>query len=151
MPVIHLAIATTDHVPAIAARMRTEDKAEILASGGYQPEQALRESLAASEFARTAFVDGEPLAMFGVAMSGDVAIPWLLTTDAVCRHPFLFWKASKVVLRELREAYPTMVQFIDARYASAMTWARRLGFAVGEPQPFGVEGRMFHPIVIGGR
>jgi hypothetical protein len=148
---LRLVVARPDHVPLVAARMRQADRDEVLASGNFTPEEALRASLAASEFARTAFVDGEPLAMFGLATADGVAIPWLLTTDAVCRYPLTFWNASKAILRELREGYPTMAQFIDARHVSALSWARRLGFAVGEPVPFGVQGRRFCPVVIGGR
>lgn len=151
MSEIRLVVARADHIPLIAARMRPEDRAEIAASGGYRPEEALRDSLAGSEFARTAFVDGEPLAMFGVWAKGEMAIPWLLTTDAVCRYPLSFWKASKAIVRELREAYPVLAQFIDVRHVSALSWARRLGFTVGEPRPFGVEGRRFCPITVGGR
>jgi hypothetical protein len=145
---LRLIVARPDHVPLVAARMRQADRDEVWASGRFTPEEALRASLAASEFARTAFVDGDPLAMFGLATSDGVAVPWLLTTDAVCRYPLSFWKASKAILRELREGYPTMAQFIDARHVSALSWARRLGFAVGEPVPFGVAGRRFCPVVI---
>lgn len=150
MTEVRLEVATDAHVAMVAARMRPEDRAEVLASGGFGPADALRASLAASVFARTAFINGEAAAMFGVVEAG-VAIPWLLTTDTVCRYPLTFWKASKVIFREMREAWPDMLQQIDARYASALSWARRLGFSVAEPQPFGESGLPFRRITIGGR
>lgn len=151
MSEVHLVIARPDHVPLVAARMREADRAEVRASGGYGPEEALRTSLEQSEFARTVFVGKEAMAMFGIVMVGEWAVPWLLTTDVVCRYPLTFWNASKVIFRELRDAYPAMVQFIDARHVSALSWARRLGFTVREPEPFGIEGRAFCPITIGSR
>jgi len=146
---LRLVVARADHVPLVAARMCKEDRDEVMASGGYTPEEALRCSLAISEFARTAFVDDGPLAMFGVTVKDEVAIPWLLTTDLVCRYPLTFYRASKAICREIREAYPTMVQAIHAQHTSALSWIRRLGFTVGEPVRFGVRGELFCPVVLG--
>lgn len=148
MSELKLVVARADHVPLIAARMRRADREEVRASGGYTPEEALRASLEASEFARTAFVDGEPLAMFGVVAKEAMAFPWLLTTDAVCRYPLIFWHASKVIVREIREAYPMLVQAIHKDHRAALSWIRRLGFTVGEPEPFGRRGELFCPVVL---
>lgn len=136
-------------IPLIAERMRQADRDEVLASGGFSPEAALERALGISEIARTVFVDGEPLAMFGVVALAP-AIPWVLTTTAVDRYQFTFWKASKAILLELREAYPIMVQMVDARYAAALRWAKCLGFVVGELEPFGRAGLPFRRIQIGG-
>jgi hypothetical protein len=148
-PLVKLVVARADHVPLIAARMRKEDRDEVWASGRYLPEEALRASLAISEFARTAFVGGDPLGMFGVAM-GEVAVPWLLTTDAVCKYPLTFWRASKAIVREIREAYPMLVQAIHKDHRSALSWVKRLGFTVGEPAPLGQRGELFRPVVLRG-
>lgn len=86
--------------------------------------------------------------MFGVVAKEAMAFPWLLTTDAVCRHPMLFYRASKVIVREIREAYPMLVQAIHKDHLSALSWIRRLGFTVGEPVPFGQRGELFCPVVL---
>lgn len=153
MPVaeVRLEEATEAHVDLVAPRMRSADCLEILASGGYTPADAIRASLAISSFARTAFIDGEAAAIFGIVERADgVAIPWLLTTYTVDRFPLTFWKASKVIVRALLEAWPNMLQAVDVRYTGALSWARRLGFTVREPEPFGEHGLPFSQIEIGG-
>jgi hypothetical protein len=146
-----LEVATEAHVALVAARMRQDDAAEVLASGGYTPAEALRSSLTRSAFARTAMLNGEALCMFGVVEVGeDVAIPWLLTTDLVEQHPMAFWRASKLVIARLRQVYPFLIQAIDSRYTRALSWAQRLGFAVEEARPFGAAGLPFCTITMGG-
>jgi hypothetical protein len=147
-----LAEAREEHVPIIAARMRPADRDEVLASAGFDPETAIREALKISEFARTAYIHGEPAAIFGVVRDDECpwAVPWLLTTDVVETYPLTFWKASKSVLHTLRKAYPDLLQFVDARHEQAMRWAKRLGFHVEQPIPWGLAGLPFCQIRIGG-
>lgn len=145
--------ARPEHIPLVASRMRIKDREEVRASGGFDPESALVSALAHSEFARVAYIRGEVAAMFGVARvpTMEAAIPWLLTTDTVDRYPLTFYRASKIVFRELREAYPDLVQYVDARHTSALSWAKRLGFDVAEkPMPFGKKGHPFHRIALRG-
>lgn len=149
--VVRLEVARLAHVHLIAAGMRPADRAEVLASDGLRPSACLRRNLQASEFARTAFVDDEALAMLGVVLAegGEVAVPWMLTTDAVERWPMAFWRACKDGLRQMREHYPVLVQFIDARHERALSWARRLGFEQHEAVPHGFAKRPFHPFTLG--
>lgn len=145
--------ARPEHVPLVASRMRIMDREEVRASGGFDPESALVSALAHSEFARVAYIRGEVAAMFGVARVPcmHAAIPWLLTTDTVDRYPLTFYRASKIVFKELRQAYPDLVQYVDARYGSAMSFVRRLGFDVAEKSmPFGKQGKPFHRIALRG-
>lgn len=142
--------ATLRHVDLIADRMRRADRAEVRASGNLSPREAVLASFEISEFVRTAFIESEPLCMFGVVVGEGCAYPWLLTTDLVDRYPLTFWRASKKVLAEVRGRYPVLVQQIDARYSQALNWARRLGFEVATAAPFGVNGMPFHRISIGG-
>lgn len=139
--------ATLRDVHRVAATMRQADRAEILASDGQRPAPCLRAQLKLSTFARVAEVDGEPLAMLGVVEGEGVAIPWMLTTAAVERHPHAFWCACKEGMQRLRERYPLLVQMIDARHASALCWAQRLGFKKLPAQPFGFAQLPFHPMI----
>lgn len=146
---MRLEVATLEHVEIVAARMRPADAAEVLASGRYGPREALEAGLKLSEMARTLFIGDEPLCMFGMVVAGDWSIPWLLTTTLVDQHPLAFWRASKLVLAELRALYPLMQQMVDGRYTQALSWARRLGFRVDDAEPFGAAGLPFHRITLG--
>lgn len=130
----------------VAVNMREADALEIMASGGQRPAEALVASCAASVLARSLFIGGELCAIFGVLKHFTTAVPWALTTANVERHPVDFWRASKIVLAEMRKSYPSMVQCIDARHGRALEWAKRLGFEVNEAHTCGVEKLPFHQI-----
>jgi hypothetical protein len=118
--------------------MRPEDAAEVLAFGGYSPLAALLDSLRLSDRAYAILFDGELAGLFGIVpgpfLVGE-AVPWLLTGDAIERHPVSFWRASREVVAYWSKRYPVLVQWVDARYARALRWAERLGFNVESPAP----------------
>lgn len=133
------------HLAQAAADMREADRLEVLASDGHSPAGALVASCGVSEFVRALFIERELAAVFGVRrLQSGAALPWVLTTTVVDRHPMAFWRASKHVVRELRKRYPVLVQCIDARHAQALRWAARLGFELAkDPHPCGVSGLPF--------
>lgn len=148
MAVVHLELATLRDVHRVAKAMRQADRDEILASDGLRPAPCLRANLQRSEFARTAFVGDEPLAMLGVILGDFAAAPWMLTTEAVEHYPYAFWCACKAGLLEMRTMYPVLVQMIDARHTRALSWARRLGFEQLPAELFGVARLPFHPFIL---
>lgn len=138
----------------LAATMRAEDAAECAALAGLRPLEALRRSLGVSTTAFAAECEGELMAIGGVApgplqtLLGPAAfdVIWLLTSEAVDRHQRAFWKASRLMVAELRTRHPVLTNLVDARYMAALRWVRRLGAEVRSPVLAGVEGRLFHPI-----
>lgn len=140
---------------ALAPAMRRADAAEVLASGGFQPLEALLSALrwtrARGGESWVALIDGRPAALFGVArpaMLSSRAVPWLLTGELIDRHPAVLWRGSKAVVADWLERYGHLEQQIDARYEQALRWAARLGFEVAEPAPFGQDGRPFCKITL---
>ena len=137
-------------------RMRPEDAAEVMASHGLSPVEAIIESWANSKEAWTVRFNGEVAAMYGIVLTPwgtaltPVAVGWLLTTTAVDRHPVTFFKESKRIVKELAERYGVLTNFVDARYGKALNWARRLGFDVQQVITFGRNGEPFNPISYGG-
>ncbi len=143
--------ATEAHARELAPRMRAADAAEVLASGGLSPLDALLESLRASTWAWAALFDGQLGALFGVAEGPFLmfrAYPWALTSDVVERHQGAFLRACRVVLEAWTEQYPLLEQAVDARYGAALRWAAHLGFQVDPPAPFGVFGLPFCRITL---
>lgn len=140
-------LPTTDaHAIAVAARMRKADADEIAALGFASPLDALRESLSLSTAAITAFVDGEPVGIVGIAVPhliGEVAAPWLVTTDVVDRHPLAFARASRRILPLLIAGFSSAENWVDARYTSCIEWLRWLGFTVDAAQPVPPLGMLF--------
>lgn len=137
-------------------QMRPADAAEVMASGGYSPVEAIIDSWAHSKETWTAKFNGEVAAMFGVAHHpvgtelAPVAVGWLLTTPVVDKYPILFFKHCKLRLADLAARYGVIFNYVDARHKQALAWAERLGFIVHPPIKFGKHGEPFHLIVYGG-
>ncbi len=147
--------ACLEHAAALAPRLRAEDVAEVLASHGHGPLEALTAALAASELAGALLVDGEVAALYGVAPVRETILGppvagsiWLLGSDALGRHRREFLRRSRLVVAEALERYPLLFNFVDARYTAALRWAAWLGFEVLPAQPHGVAGLPFHRIVM---
>lgn len=146
---LRLVPATEAHARELAPRLREEDAAEILASGGFTPLEALLDALAISTEAYAVSMRGELALMFGIVpgsfLSGEV-YPWALTSAVVERFPRAFLRGSREVVGCWLERYPLLVQEVDARYRAALRWARAIGFDVAPAAPFGLAGRPFHRI-----
>jgi len=134
------------HARELGRIMRAADRTEILASGGMEPHKAVRASINHQYGAEAwaGYVGGDLLAVFGVVdFPTGWAAPWLMSSIYVDRYPLTFWRASRVIVADIRERYPKMVQMVYAGYGNALRWAGRLGFKVEEPVRFGKENTLF--------
>jgi len=139
------------HVQLLAATMRDEDAAEVMASHGFMPEAAVRDSVARSVQSVAVVADGELLCLMGLAHAerpgGSIAIPWCLSTKTVDRKRRAFLVGTHVVVEAMAKQNRVLFQMVDARYEKALRWVKLLGFTVHPAIPFGVAGLPFHPIV----
>jgi len=140
--------ATASDARTLAVHLRDIDIVEC-AAVGLTPYGALRQGLEASVHARTAVLDGEPIAMFGIAPLGGLLSTtgaiWLLGTEAM--------RAQRVALMRLPLGYidgafeagfQHLLNYVHADNVVAVRWLRRLGFTIHPAGPFGVRGEMFH-------
>ena len=148
---VEIRIATVIDAWELAQNMRPEDAAECMASGGYNPVDAIMASMQASNFTSAVLFDGQVAALFGVVelapmtvISNPRGVVWALTSTVVDRHRKTFFKVSRQVLDELSSQYSRLVNSVDARYVGALRLLSRLGFEIHPAEPFGVEGRPFH-------
>lgn len=148
--IVSIALATQAHAEALAPNLRPEDTAEVLASGGFTPLEALTASLAASDEAFALLFDGEVVALWGVApiRAGILGPPvagavWLLGSPALSKHRRHWLRLCRPAVAGILERWGVLVNAIDARYGAALRWARWLGFTVDDPAPGGVGGEMF--------
>jgi hypothetical protein len=133
--------ATLEHAALLALSMRSEEQAEVFASLGFTPEEALTHAIGASEEAYAAFLGDTILCIFGItpyALVTQTASPWMLTSDAMPKHPRLLLKYTKLAIERWLERYPILINYIDARYEPSLRWARWAGFTVSAPQPYGL-------------
>ena len=141
--------AVAEDIPAIAAAMRAADRAEVAASHGHTPEQALESSLAASTAAWTGLIDGEPVCMFGVGPISILAgrgAPWMLGTEHLERWPRTFLRRCKACVSAMLAVYPYLENYVDDRNDKSKLWLAWLGFTLAEKAvtlPNGVAFRHF--------
>lgn len=143
--------ATEAHAAQLAAHIRPEDAAEMMASHGLEPLAGLQMALRSSTTAK-AILDGERVvAMFGTAPVGEekgIASVWLLAANAVKSLPLAFFRVCRKELPRLAKAGVVLANMILATNLRALRLVEALGFEVLEPVPFGVSGLPFHPILL---
>jgi len=152
---VGVSVLIRDVLPADIARLedtiREADRLEVRASGGLAPRQAAEQSIEMTKFPRSILFDGELAIIYGVAQSSEslrVGIPWTLSTCIVPRYPKTFLKVTRAALPGMFARHDILVNYVDARYTSAVRWLKMLGFWVGDPTPFGISDEPFHPFML---
>lgn len=141
---IRIVPAAHRHINRLARDLRAIDRAECEAMGR-TAKAALRHGILASAWARTALVDGEPQAMFGVVVENaltGVGVPWFLGTDAVYRHGRAMLARGPAILMRMGDLCPTLRNLVGADNARAIRMLRWWGFTI-EPEPVIVRGMAF--------
>jgi|SRR5579859_6373239 len=141
--------ATDADAVLLAPRMRAADAAEVWASAHMDPLDGLRHSIAASTVAYTWIIEGVPGCVYGVSSYwsvGGSGNPWLLTSDLVDRHRMTFLRHYRAYLVEIQAVWPVLETWVDARHQVCLRWLAWLGFEIGEPVPFGMDGLPFVPV-----
>lgn len=142
---------TDDDCHLLAANMRSEEVAEVWASSGRNPYEAVRTSLDRSWDAFTAWQDDKLLCMSGVYRASPVSnrgCPWLLTTNDMKANPRALLHYSKQAVTGWLDEFLILTQMVDARYEQSVRWAKWVGFTVYPPEPFGPLDLPFHRIEI---
>lgn len=106
---IVFATATEQDALELAREMRPADREEAALMSGLSPEDAALRSLAVSDAAFSARLDGRLLCLFGavrLSLADATAGGWMLCTPEVDRHPRAFLSRCREGFRLLSEALP---------------------------------------------
>ena len=90
-----------------------------------------------SVMCRTALIDGEPVAFWGVAGTsiGLTGIPFLLTSVNVRKiSPVRFTRIYQIEAKEMLKIYSRLENYVLADYEEAVRLLDIVGFKIGEPQ-----------------
>lgn len=123
--------AQLSDIDLLAPRMRASDRAEVMASHGHTPRQALEYSLATSTYAWTGWVGDQPVCMFGVtpiSVLGGQGSPWLLGSDELCRWPKTFLRRCRPCVAAMLSVYPLLDNLVHDDNVVSKKWLRWLGF-----------------------
>lgn len=119
-------------VNRLAHRMRAADVREVEAVGS-TPKRALVRGLKGSTLVWTAWLDGRPVAMFGVAplnvMTGRGSI-WMLGTDEVPKGARELLRQGPAFLAGMHAEFPRLENAVAADNLAAIRLLRALGFAI---------------------
>lgn len=116
----------------IANNLRKLDQDELEAATGRDPAVVLRDAVNISSYVRLAMKDDLPMALIGLALSGDTGIPWMLGTDDLtdCSREFL--TMGREVVDEMQEITPFLTNMVDVRNKPAIRLLKHLGFKFSE-------------------
>ena len=138
----------------IARAMRKCDVAEVMASAGLNPHDAVRSSFDGSDTCAVFCTPkGIPFAMYGVGSQdiGDgTRALWMLATDQIDANQVAFLRLSKEIIGELVAKYGKMSNFVHAQNKVTQKWLKWLGARFEKPIEFGVSGEAFIRFEIGG-
>lgn len=109
-----------------------EEDAREIRSLGVEPEDAIRRSIAGSEFAWALALGGEPAALVGVVAHEHWGQFWLLTTPAVRTHPKGLLRMGHDLIPPLGRRYGILENIVDSRHEQALRLAKHFGFLVEE-------------------
>lgn len=148
-PSFRIVAASFGHIPNLAAHIRARDAAEILASSGQNPAQALEQSLALSTRAWCALLNGRPAVMWGVGagrgLLSSTGTPWLLATNSLYALARPFLRLSRRYTAIMHEDFPTLENYTHADNRAALRWLAWCGFNIADrPAPYGPFGEPFY-------
>lgn len=135
---IRIAPSEIGDVYRLAAHLRENDRLEITGLD-LDPTSVIRSSFRSAVLRRTAFVDGEIAAMWGLGgvMLSDDGAPWLMTAPAIERIPVSFVRLARVEVSEMLAMRSHLSNVVMASYRSACRFLDVLGFHLDEPVPLG--------------
>lgn len=126
--------ANFSDVPIIAHDMRQADVAEVKASSGYQPEEALKTGLTypGGVTKTICLPNGVPAGMYGVVPSSvpRVGVVWMLAANNIEKVHRQFLRESRDKIEDLCQEYDLVFNFTDARNSVHHRWIKWAGFTI---------------------
>jgi hypothetical protein len=97
----------------------------------------LAECIAMSAVHWVGTVDGKPACAWGLVpptILSERAYLWLITTDLVDQHKFMFVRNSQRFIEDALKTYPTIVGHCVASETRSIRWLKWLGAVFREPE-----------------
>jgi hypothetical protein len=125
-------------VYALARNLRDGDRLEV-ASLGFTPIQGLRRTFYSALYRRTALIDGEIAAMWGLSGTafGHTGHPWLMTAPLIERLPVSFLREARREIGRMARTHRCLEGWVAAQYTMACRFLEALGFTLGAVEEIG--------------
>lgn len=140
--------ANNADIPIIASDMRDADVAEVKASSGKDPEDALWNGLTydGGVTKTICLPNGVPVGMYGVVPTDEprAGVIWMLASNGIKHIHRQFLRESRGHITDLIRGYDLVFNFTDARNSVHHRWIKWAGFTIIKKHPnFGTEQRPF--------
>lgn len=138
---VEIVPAKFEHAYELSGNLRFNDWSEI-AAVKLRPFTAIRRSMKASRWNKTALVNGHVAAMWGLGgiMLGT-ATPWLFTSKYVEQAPLSFLRYARQEVEDMLSYASEIRGIVSAEYLGALRLLETLGFNI--TPPFEHEGARF--------
>ncbi|WP_333662720.1 phage protein Gp13 family protein [Acinetobacter sp.] len=141
---------TDRDIRILVENLRPADQEEMKAYYNDNYTWQIKTSVKYSRDAWAVVVNGKLLFICGVgltSMLGNVGCPWLLGTIHIADNKKEFYKQAQRIFGEMKANYDVLTNHVYAKNKTAVNFLKHLGFKIGEPEPYGKNGEMFHPFV----
>ena len=156
MPNLIIESATKEHCQQLAPHMKAADVREVRLASGLSPLETLEASLVVSQRASTFFLEGQVVALSGVAAldmgtatcnTATCGIVWALTAPLTGWEK-TFWKVSQKMISDYQKMFPLLTNFCDVENTETIRYLKKLGFVfLRRDDHFGVEEKPFYQFV----
>lgn len=136
-----------DDAEIFAPILRPIDVIEVASMSGRSPRSVLRSGVRFGEVARSVFIGGEPVCMFGVVRNGafsDEGTIWMLGTEAIRKNSFKFLRNCADQVKDMVSGFSKVANLCHADNKTTLRWLKWLGFTIEAAKPQGKKGEMFH-------
>jgi len=126
--------------------LRLEDEQECLAASNQHASFAMQAGFNNSTLCWVGLIGGKPFNCFGVAPSGieGLGVPWMLGTNDIKNAARGIAKNSEIYIGKMLDAYPKLLNWVDARNLISIYWLKRCGFNIEPPTHYGHQNKLFH-------
>lgn len=135
MATITYRLPTDKDIMDLAANMRQADIDELQVVCGLPPDQAIVESVQASdpELLRAYLADDQLVCITGCSpVDEQHARPWLLATDLLDGFYYRLQRETLGILDLMRAKYAYLSNVVDPNNTMTIEWLKSLGFTMGE-------------------
>lgn len=130
---VQIVNSTAKHSRQLGQTLRAADKKEAERLG-LDPTKAVFHAYHGAVYRKTALVNGEVAAMWGVVGTplGTLGRPYLITGEAVEKiSPYKFARIYMNEVQQMKKLFPVLENYVDASYTGAVRMLKLAGFQLG--------------------
>lgn len=140
--------ATIEMVVPLIGHLRKEDHVECMAMSGRDADICLVEAVRRSgDDCFVGMIGDDPVLAFGCAPQSILSfsgVPWMLASERISEVKFKVVKQSRGFIKGFLRNYGVLENFVHAENKISIKWLEWCGFNIGNPEPIGRHGELFH-------